>query len=85
VNLLATYLYWRILTREYVDFRSPLADLLQSTKSLLGGDFTSKLVPMISNTLGLVSQLGCASNFDFLGINVNDLAGKIIGGVSGLL
>ncbi|KAK7037566.1 Structural maintenance of chromosomes protein 6 [Paramarasmius palmivorus] len=64
---------------------SPLAGLLQSTKSLLGDDFTSKLVPMISNTLGLVSQLGCASNFDFLGINVHDLAGKIIGGVSGLL
>ncbi|ESK85675.1 hypothetical protein Moror_9919 [Moniliophthora roreri MCA 2997] len=64
---------------------APLGDLTHSITSLVGGGFASTILPMISNTLGpLVSQLDCADKFDFLG-NLEQLAGKIVGVVPGLL
>uniref|UniRef100_A0A0W0EZ02 Uncharacterized protein n=1 Tax=Moniliophthora roreri TaxID=221103 RepID=A0A0W0EZ02_MONRR len=54
------------------DLCKPLSGLLQSVNSLICGDFTSTITPLISNNVGVLAQLNNPSNFDFLG----DLIGK---------
>ncbi|EEB95174.1 hypothetical protein MPER_05900, partial [Moniliophthora perniciosa FA553] len=64
---------------------APLGDLTHSITSLVGKELTTTILPLINGALGpLVSQLGCVANFSFLG-NIEQLAVKVVGGVTGLL
>jgi hypothetical protein len=65
---------------------SPLGDFVHSITDLVGGELSSTVLPLLSSAVGpVVSELGCLTNFEFLGINVGQLAGKVVGGVTGLL
>ncbi|KAL0579956.1 hypothetical protein V5O48_002040 [Marasmius crinis-equi] len=61
-----------------------LGDLLHSVTNAFGGDFTSSIIPQITNNFGAVQQIGgqALQSFDFL--NANGLLGKVNGIVSGL-
>ncbi|KAL0059960.1 hypothetical protein AAF712_013256 [Marasmius tenuissimus] len=60
-----------------------LGGFLNSFTTVLGGDFTSSILPQITGNLGFISQLGgnASGSFNFLGLNLNSLLGKITGSV----
>ncbi|KAL0563763.1 hypothetical protein V5O48_018303 [Marasmius crinis-equi] len=61
-----------------------LGGLVHSLTGIFGGDFTSSIIPQITGSLEMVQQLGgeALNSFNFLGLNLNGLLGKVTGAIS---